>query len=159
MDFYALIPFILFFTAEILLLLGLYRYLLRGWIIEHWEDKIREDEGNWLIDILKPAIDEICEVVLTSAPPLVIDTLKHELLSNQGTLTRMSKADPNNEQEVGMEMAEMFLKELGLKNPSVIMTLRAGKGLLDMYNQKVKGQGAENSTTSLPVGKDLFQTT
>ena len=159
MDFYAYIPFILFFTAEIILLLCLYRFVLRGWIIEHWEDKIREDEGNWLIDILKPAIDEICEVVLTNAPSLVLDTLKHELLSNQGTLTRISKADPENNEEVGLEMAEMFLKELGLKNPSVIMTLRAGKGLLDMYNTKVKGSGADNSTTSLLTGKDLFTNT
>ena len=155
MDFYAYIPFILFFTAEVLLLLCLYRFVLRGWIIEHWEDKIREDEGNWLIDILKPAIDEICEVVLTNAPDMVLDTLKHELLSNQGTLTRISKADPNNEMEVGLEMAEMFLEELGLKNPSVIMSLRAGKGLLDMYKSKVGGQQAEEAT-SLAVGKDLF---
>lgn len=156
MDIYAYIPFILFFTAEILLLLCLYRFVLRGWIIEHWEDKIREDEGNWLIDILKPAIDEICEVVLTSAPPLVLSALKNELLSNQGTLTRISKADPNNEAEVGLEMAEMFLKELGLKNPSVIMTMRAGKGLLDMYKSKTGGQKAVEHHQSLPVGKDAF---
>jgi len=155
MDIYAYIPFILFFTAEIILLLCLYRFVLRGWIIEHWEDKIREDEGNWLIDILSPAISEICDTVLDRAPTLVLDTLKGELLSNQGTLTKVSKADPNNEQEVGMEMAEMFLKELGLKNPSVIMTLRAGRGLLDMYNSKSKGQQAEQGT-SLAVGKDLF---
>jgi len=145
----------LFFLAEIILLLVLYRYVLRGWIIEHWEDKIREDEGNWLIDLLQPAINEICDTVLTSAPALVLDTLKHELLSNQGTLTRVSKADPNNEQEVGIEMAEMALQSLGIKKPGAIMTIRMGKTLLDMYNSKNKGQQAEQGT-SLAVGKDLF---
>lgn len=157
MDIYALLPFLLFFACEIMLLLALYRYLLRGWIIEHWEDKIREDEGNWLVDILNPAINEICDTVLSTAPQLVLDTLKHELLSNQGNLARVSKANPDDEQEVGLEMAEMFLKELGIKKPSVIMTLRAGKGLLDMYQRKTGGQKADRGTTSLPVGKNLFK--
>ena len=100
----------LFFLTEIILLLLLYRFVLRGWIIQHWEDKIREDEGNWLVDLLQPAINEICDTVLSTAPSLVLDTLKNELLSNQGNLTRVSKANPDDEQEVGMEMAEMFLK-------------------------------------------------
>ena len=145
----------LFFLTEIILLLLLYRFVLRGWIIQHWEDKIREDEGNWLVDLLQPAINEICDTVLSTAPSLVLDTLKNELLSNQGNLTRVSKANPDDEQEVGMEMAEMFLKELGIKKPVVIMTLRAGKGLLDMYKNKKQGQTTE-ATTSLPVGKGLF---
>ena len=145
----------LFFLTEVILLLLLYRFVLRGWIIQHWEDKIREDEGNWLVDLLQPAINEICDTVLSTAPSLVLDTLKNELLSNQGNLTRVSKANPDDEQEVGMEMAEMFLKELGIKKPGVIMTLRAGKGLLDMYKNKKQGQTTE-ATTSLPVGKGLF---
>ena len=110
-----------------------------------------------LIDILSPAINEICDTVLSTAPSLVLDTLKGELLSNQGNLARVSKADPDNEQEVGLEIAEMFLKELGIKKPSVIMTLRAGKGLLDMYQRKTGGQKAERSTSSLPVGKNIFK--
>ena len=109
MEIYDYIPFILFFLAEIALLLCLYRYLLRGWIIEHWEDKIREDEGNWLIDILSPAITSITDNILELAPDAVLKVLKHELLSNTGTLTRVSKANPNDTQEVGLEMAEMAL--------------------------------------------------
>lgn len=37
----------------------MYRFLLRKWIIEHWEEKIRSEQGNWLIEILEPAIEEI----------------------------------------------------------------------------------------------------
>ena len=37
----------------------MYRFLLRKWIIEHWEEKIRSEQGEWLIEILEPAIEEI----------------------------------------------------------------------------------------------------
>ncbi len=157
MEIYDYVPFILFLAFEVLLLLGLYFFVLRYWIADHLEDRFREDEGSWLVDILSPAINEICDTVLSTAPNLVLDTLKGELLSNQGNLARVSKADPDNEQEVGLEIAEMFLKELGIKKPSVIMTLRAGKGLLELYNSKKGGQKADKSTPSLPVGKSLFK--
>jgi hypothetical protein len=155
MDIYAYIPFLLFFTAEIFLLLFLYYFVLRFWIADHLEDRFREDNGSWLIDILKPATDDLCDTIINNVPSLVMDTLKHELLSNQGTLTRISKADPSNETEVGMEMAEMALQSLGIKKPGVIMSIRMGKTLLGMYNSKNKGQQAEQGT-SLAVGKDLF---
>ena len=153
MEIYDYLPFLLFFACEIVLLLALYRYLLRGWIIEHWEDKIREDEGNWLIDILSPAIESITDNILTLAPDAVLKVLKHELLANTGNLTRVSHADPNDTTEVGLEMAEMALKELGIKKPGVIMTMRMGKQLLNLYNNKT---GQETQGSELPTGDNLF---
>ena len=153
MEIYDYLPFVLFFLAEIALLLCLYRYLLRGWIIEHWEDKIREDEGNWLIDILSPALQSVTDSILESAPDAVLKVLKHELLANTGTLTRVSKANPNDTQEVGLEMAEMALQELGIKKPGVIMSLRMGKQLLNLYNGKKE---QEDQGSSLPTGDNLF---
>ena len=153
MEIYDYLPFIIFFACEIALLLCLYRFLLRGWIIEHWEDKIREDEGNWLIDILSPAIESITDNILELAPDAVLKVLKHELLANTGNLTRVSHADPNNTTEVGLEMAEMALKELGIKKPGVIMTMRMGKTLLNLYNQK---NGQETQGSELPTGDNLF---
>jgi hypothetical protein len=47
----------IFFAAEVVLILGLYRFLLRQWIIQHWEEKL--DEEGWLIIRLEPVIDEI----------------------------------------------------------------------------------------------------
>jgi len=47
------------FVGEIAIILVMYRFLLRRWIIEHWEEKIRSEQGNWLIEILEPAIEEI----------------------------------------------------------------------------------------------------
>jgi len=159
MDIYVLLPFLLFFLSETVLLLCLYFYVLRHWIADHLEDRFREDEGSFLIDILSPAIENICDRIISDAPDAILTVLKHELLSSQGTLTRLHKGNPNDEQEVGLEMAEMLLKELGLKHPSAIMTLRAGKALIGMFEGKNKGTESGISTASLPVGKDLFQTT
>ena len=48
---------IILFTGEIAIILLLYRFLLRDWVIAKWEEKI-EEEG-WLIVKLEPVIDEI----------------------------------------------------------------------------------------------------
>ena len=45
------------FVGEIAIILLLYRFLLRDWVIQKWEEKI-EEEG-WLIVKLEPVIDEI----------------------------------------------------------------------------------------------------
>ena len=38
---------LILFTGEIIIILALYRFLLRDWVIQKWEEKI-EEEG-WLI--------------------------------------------------------------------------------------------------------------
>ena len=48
---------IILFTGEILIILALYRFLLRDWGIAKWEEKI-EEEG-WLLVKLDPVIEEI----------------------------------------------------------------------------------------------------
>ena len=45
------------FVGEIVIILALYRFLLRDWVIDKWEEKI-EEEG-WLVVKLEPVIDEI----------------------------------------------------------------------------------------------------
>ena len=51
------IDLIYLFIGEIFLILFLYRFLLRQWIINHWDEKLQED--GWLIIRLEPVIDEI----------------------------------------------------------------------------------------------------
>ncbi len=46
-----------FVALEILIILALYRYILRDWIIQKWEAKM--DEEGWLVIRLEPVIDEI----------------------------------------------------------------------------------------------------
>lgn len=47
----------LFVALEIVLILGLYRWIIRDWIIDTWEAKI--DEEGWLVEKLDPVINEI----------------------------------------------------------------------------------------------------
>ena len=47
----------LFVALEVALILVLYRYVLRDWIIQKWEEKM--DEEGWLVIRLEPVIDEI----------------------------------------------------------------------------------------------------
>ena len=47
----------LFVAFEVLIILALYRYVLRDWIIQKWEEKM--DEEGWLVIRLEPVIDEI----------------------------------------------------------------------------------------------------
>jgi hypothetical protein len=48
---------LILFTGEIIIILLLYRFLLRDWVIAKWEEKI-EEEG-WLLVKLDPVIEEI----------------------------------------------------------------------------------------------------
>ena len=47
----------LFVALEVALILALYRYVLRDWIIQKWEEKM--DEDGWLVLRLDPVINEI----------------------------------------------------------------------------------------------------
>ena len=47
----------LFDALEVVLILALYRYVLRDWIIQKWEEKMMEE--GWLVLRLEPVIDEI----------------------------------------------------------------------------------------------------
>ena len=47
----------LFVAFEVVIILALYRYVLRDWIIQKWEEKM--DEEGWLVIRLEPVIDEI----------------------------------------------------------------------------------------------------
>ncbi len=48
---------IILFTGELFIILALYRFLFRAWVIDKWEDKIAEE--GYLVIKLEPVIDEI----------------------------------------------------------------------------------------------------
>lgn len=141
---------------EVAIILVLYRFVLREWIVSHWEEKVKEDEGNWLIELLAPVTDEVCDNILTLAPRLIVDTIKGELLSSQGNLTRVSKPDGASEMEVGLGMAEGLLKELGLKNPNVIMVTRLAQSLLSRLGPDESQTEPNNSNVKVKVGQELL---
>jgi len=51
------IDLVYLFVGEIAIILVMYRFMLRQWIVEHWDEKLQEE--GWLIFRLEPVIDEI----------------------------------------------------------------------------------------------------
>jgi len=75
----------LFVALEVVLILALYRYVLRDWIIQKWEEKM--DEEGWLVIRLEPVIDEIED--------RVHDKLQHFQDSFFGSVGAMTKKAQN----------------------------------------------------------------
>jgi len=86
----------LLFIGEIAVILILYRFVLRDWIINKWEDKITEDDGEWLIVTLEPLLDEVdarTEVRLEAFRT----TFLKSFLGTVGNMTKEAKKlDPMN---------------------------------------------------------------
>ena len=86
MELTEIIP--LLFIGEILTILLLYRFVLREWIVDTWEKKLKSE--GYLIEILEPVISEI----ETSTE----ESLMHFQRSFIGTLGKMTseakKLDP-----------------------------------------------------------------
>lgn len=80
----------LLFVGEILTILILYRFVLREWIVNKWEEKLREE--GYLIEILDPVITEIETSTIES-----LEEFKSSFIGTLGTMTREAKKlDPMN---------------------------------------------------------------
>ena len=81
---------VILFTGEIIIILALYRFLLRDWVIQKWEEKI-EEEG-WLIVKLEPVIDEIEDRMHDK-----LEQFQSSFFGSVGAMTKKAKdLDPMN---------------------------------------------------------------
>jgi len=88
MELSQIIP--LLFIGEILTLLLLYRFVLREWIVDTWEKKLKSE--GYLIEILEPVISEIENSTIQS-----LEEFKSSFIGTLGTMTREAKKlDPMN---------------------------------------------------------------
>ena len=88
MELAQIIP--LLFIGEIAVLLGLYRFVLREWIVDTWEKKLKTE--GYLIEILEPVIAEIENSTIQS-----LEEFKSSFIGTLGTMTREAKKlDPMN---------------------------------------------------------------
>jgi len=86
----------LLFIGEIGIILILYRFILRDWIINKWEDKITEDDGEWLIATLEPLLDEVDARTSVQLEAFRTTFLK-SFLGTVGNMTKEAKKlDPMN---------------------------------------------------------------
>ena len=78
------------FVGEIFIILALYRFLLRDWVIQKWEEKI-EEEG-WLLVKLDPVIEEIEDRVHDK-----LQQFQDSFFGSVGAMTKKAKnMDPMN---------------------------------------------------------------
>ena len=78
------------FVGEIFIILALYRFLLRDWVIDKWEEKIEED--GWLVVKLDPVIEEIEERMHDK-----LQQFQDSFFGSVGAMTKKAKnMDPMN---------------------------------------------------------------
>ena len=80
----------LLFLGEIIVILGLYRWILRDWIVDTWEKKLKTE--GYLIEILDPGIAEIENSTIES-----LLEFKQSFIGTLGKMTsEAKKLDPMN---------------------------------------------------------------
>ena len=85
-----IVDLLIFFAAEVVLILGLYRFLLRQWIIQHWEEKL--DEEGWLVLKLDPVVNEIEDRIHDK-----LQLFQDSFFGSVGAMTKKAKdLDPMN---------------------------------------------------------------
>jgi hypothetical protein len=81
---------IILFTGELFIILALYRFLFRAWVIDKWEDKIAEE--GYLVIKLEPVIDEIEDRIHEK-----LESFQHSFFGSVGQMVQKGKElDPMN---------------------------------------------------------------
>ena len=50
---------VILFVGEVIIILTLYHFLIKEMIVNHWERKVKSDDGEWLLEMLNPVIEEV----------------------------------------------------------------------------------------------------
>ena len=138
----------LFVAFEVVIILALYRYVIRDWIIEKWEEKL--DEEGWLIVKLEPVIDEIEDRIHDK-----LEQFQSSFFGSIGKMTANAKnLDPMNNLRKAAKSGDW---------PSMLVEYAANKagigGVLGNLNPK---EGAKEPETTPKIAipkpiKDIFK--
>ena len=139
---------------EIALLFVFYKYYFAEYNAKRW--KAKAEEEGFMAELLSPVIELVTDNVSSN----VLNALKYEFLSGQGTLSRqvMAGMDDTNPQEALMGISESLLKSMNYKNPNPLITMKLAQGLgtiignLTQENQESNGA----QPASLDAGIDLI---
>ena len=153
LDYYTIFAALGVVSLEIFVLVLLYRNYITSWNADKWSQKAREE--GFLTDILAPVI----ESVTSATSDNVIEKLKYEMLSSQGTMARQVMADNNIEspEDMMVHVSDSLLKSIGYKNPNPLITMKLAQGLGVLAEKTLKNNNKSNgSTDNIKVGQDLF---
>tara|TARA_Y100000310_G_scaffold318161_1_gene371881 strand:- start:30 stop:497 length:468 start_codon:yes stop_codon:yes gene_type:complete len=143
-------------AVEIVLLLFLYKFVLSKWNADAWEKKVKSDDGDWLVALLMPVIEETVERVVNGMPKELTKVLKGELLASQGSLSRAVFSDQGEPADMMLGLATGILEQLGYRKPSPIMAAKLSSilgGIITKMGQET--ETVENS--DLSRGPAIFQ--
>jgi len=140
-------------SLEILLLVYLYRNYITSWNADKWSQKAKEE--GFLTDILAPVI----ESVTTATSDTVIDKLKYEMLSSQGTMARQVMADNNIEspEDMMVHVSDSLLKSIGYKNPNPLITMKLAQGIGVLAEKTLKGHAKQSQSDNIKMGAELLE--
>jgi len=143
-------------VVEVGVLLYLYKHVLSKWNAKATEKRMKADNGEWLIDILAPVIDSICERILGEAPKELTKVLKGELLSAQGNLSRAVTGNSDNPEDMLLQLSTSMLQSLGYRTPSPLLATKLAS-VIGNLAVKLDGPTEPVEIGPLPVGADLFK--
>jgi len=123
---------------------------------EKWEEKMKEDDGTFLLDILAPVIDETVFRILDSAPKELTKVLKGELLASQGSLTRAVLHDQGEPADMMIGISTAIFEQLGWKNVNPLMAVKLSS-ILSGILEKVGETNEKPVEYDIPVGADIFK--
>lgn len=128
-----------FVAIEILIILALYRYILRDWIIQKWEEKM--DEEGWLVIRLEPVIDEIEDRMHDK-----LDAFQKSFFGSIGAMTQKAQnLDPMNNLRKAAKTGDW---------PSMLVEYaanKAGLGALVAQNGPKEGQNGPEKALPRPL--------
>ena len=139
---------IILFVGEIFIILALYRFILRQWVVAEWEQKFEDHE--WLVDRLEPVINEIDDRMHDK-----LQDFQNSFFGSVGSMTKKASAlnplDNLRKAAKSGNWAEMLVE---------YAANRAGLGgILDVKSDKTaenKPKPALNKLIPKPI-KDLFK--
>lgn len=125
----------IFVAFEVLLILVLYRYVLRDWIIEKWEEKL--DEEGWLLIKLNPVVDEIEERMHDK-----LEQFQHSFFGSVGQMVKKGKElDPMNNMRKAVKSGDWA---------SMLLEYASNKAGLGGLVEATKANEAQQQTETSP---------
>ena len=143
-------------VIEVGVLLYLYKHVLSKWNAKATEKRMKADNGEYLISILNPVIDSICDRILAEAPKGITQAIKGELLSAQGNLSRSVAAGVDSPEDMLLTLSTSILQSLGYKNVNPLLAAKLA-GVIGNVAVKLESPESGPEIGPLDVGAALFK--